>query len=257
MDAALDLIGRENIDWECPHCKSTSLPFQLTKYYVFELCMKISKSLPCPVKVSKSVQYGGSGVFAEKDIAKHSVITYYPPHAVMIDMLDGTTRMIDQLQSYGYLPPDEIHNMIDNYTMSCCMIKFVGDPKIGLGTNPQNPSFVGHLINDSIDVDTLMPLALLLFNSKSDKDLLDFNTALNGFSQNAIFLSCLDKSIPAFPIYAARDIKKGEEITHAYGTTFWLKWLLVKSGVVNRDDAIAFTIVMTRRLWDLIGNQYI
>lgn len=155
-------------------------------------------------RIGKS-QIHGKGLFANCDIKKGEIITYYPAHYVIIKpngykIIDGKIERISIPSSISIgTEHNECYTFVIDENLSIC-----GDPE-----DISNSDFLAHMANDGIK-----------YKSKnSNRTAKEIYNDL-AFKRNNSAIELLDPS--CIYIRAIKDINKDEEITTPYGYQFWI-----------------------------------
>ena len=154
------------------------------------------------VKVTKSSIHG-VGVVATQVIKKGEVVTIYPSHGA------GEERNGELFLAMPGSRP-EYQKMVQDMGYDTMKYEFVQGKLHMLGLpSVRFPIFLGHLINDGSDI------------SSETKYWATF-VAQNNTAFNVYKKICY--------VQAMRDIQPGEELTVAYGTTYWQQFACGKCG---------------------------
>lgn len=156
----------------------------------------------------------GKGIFANCDIKKGEIITYYPAHFVLLkpngyNFVDGKIQVINVTSCFSQ-GRDVNHNysFVINENLSIC-----GDPE-----SIDNPDFLAHMANDGMIVTSC------LFGQKQS----DLYEKLSLVKNNSV-IEISDSS--CIFLRATNDIKEGDEITTPYGYHYWVRENLMKNMV--------------------------
>ena len=166
------------------------------------------------VRVGPStIQGAGDGVFATTDIAEDEIITCYPGDAVMARVAgDGiqSERGRDRVTIWGMHVPAELRAQsnidMEAYGLTVDMTYSI----VGMPTLQDDPSYVGHLINDGAQLCGLggpeigMMLPAYLEQTKRRRN-----------AGHRTLEGCHTVT------FATRDIAAGEELYVTYGATYW------------------------------------
>lgn len=195
------------------HIRSRSEYIKPTKISYDELKINIlMKNIPfgidkCYVKSSK---IHGLGVFSKEKIHKNEIITFYPGHWVISylcenpeigkesDILIFHNEEVEKRKlKYDDFLRIDYNFAIDRYYGIC------GDPRIY-----DDPSYLGHMINDGVEGHHKKDMELYYTVSKDKNNAIYKNIGNVGF--------CV-------AIVALRDIEPDEEILISYGYNYWIR----------------------------------
>lgn len=153
----------------------------------------------------------GRGLFANCDIKAGQILTYYPPHFVILkpngyDYADGKNEkfVVPSYHSDGKVHNDDYLLVLDKNISIC------GDPDI-----IDNADFLAHMANDAMVVNSSS------FGIKQSEIYDTVSNIKNNATLEVRDVSCIF-------IRAVKDIKKGDEITIPYGYNYW-----VRKNIVN------------------------
>jgi hypothetical protein len=150
----------------------------------------------------------GRGVFADVDIPRRTVVTFYPAHYVC-EQVKGAEHTVQHPQ--GLPPMDPAYRITINDTVSLC-----GCPDI---TN--NKYWLGHMLNDPCDFS-------LLKKGKEGKWLIHYRQA----EQRANCRYNTDKD--CLYLVTTQDIKAGQELMVSYGADYWF----TRAGLSSPNNTI-------------------
>lgn len=155
------------------------------------------------VEVRKS-NIHGNGVFAKKDINIDEIITFYPVDVLYLNVGEEETVMSFSNRYKQLYNDDLIGNIKSNYRYYIDEnINVIGDPIFF-----NNPNYLGHLINDSMN------------HNKTKKSRNKY------ISQSQLKSNCdLISNTPFLYIAVVSNkfIKKDEELFVSYGVQYWDK----------------------------------
>lgn len=158
--------------------------------------------------VIKESNVHGKGVFAKKDIKKGQIVTLYPGD-IAIYLPEGNNG--DKTLSYNFFS-DRMSSRAEegkNYYLDMSRYSCSIDSKHIISGCPDftdNPSYLGHMINDRFVCD-------------HDKITPEIYFELSLKKTNSMFVPIADNIQVA--VVARRDIKAGEEIFVSYGVQYW------------------------------------
>lgn len=136
-----------------------------------------------------------SGVFANRNIAKNEIITYYPAHYIYksdkIPIYKITKRLPKNYRDYIIQVKDDII--------------LIGHPGIY-----ENMNWVGHKINDGYKHN---------YKIINDKNINNYNKKSDNYNNSAFSYNKIDEIIL---VIATKNIKKNDEILVSYGFDYWL-----------------------------------
>lgn len=153
----------------------------------------------------------GKGIFANCDIRKGQLITYYPAHFVLIkpngyNYVDGKIQVVTISSSFSNgRQPNLKYSFVIDENLSIC-----GDPE-----NIDNSDFLAHMTNDAMVVSSAS------FGEKQNEIYEKISTIRNNAILKVDDSSCIY-------LLATKDIKEGDEITTPYGYNYWVRENLMK-----------------------------
>jgi len=146
-----------------------------------------------PISVRPSQH--GRGVFADCDIPRRTIITFYPAHYLCINV-KGSEHTVNQPQ--GLPAMDTAYRISISDTVS-----FVGCPDI-----TDHPWFLGHMLNDNCDVS-------LLKKGKEGKWLQHYRVMEQKTNTR------YEREQDCLYLVTTEDIKAGQELFVSYGSDYW------------------------------------
>lgn len=164
----------------------------------------------------------GLGLFARKNIKANTIISFYPAHALGVDVEEGEgfiSNASDQeyFQSHPSFKSSYLHCTDQPIFKRPSLLQQAGleDVPLYLDVNPNRPivgAWVSQMINDGATV-----------QSNTEAGVLDY------YQATKLAKNCIHIPFGPSPIMATvttRKVKKGEEFLTSYGATYWLGVLL-------------------------------
>jgi hypothetical protein len=147
----------------------------------------------------------GRGIFAQYDIPKDSIVTFYPRHAIRInDVITIDSQLTNDYNAYIN------SNAFDDYEM----LLRNNESIIGFPTITKDTKFIGHMINDPIGNTFYSPkrsIIIRCINEYHKRMINDSNCACQtNYETNETY------------IVTRRDIIKDDELLMPYGAKYWL-----------------------------------
>ena len=199
-----------------------------------QMCSKCMKSIE--IKES-SIPGAGLGLFAKKNIKAKTIVSFYPAHALGID-IDGAegdsistfVASSDKDQEYFQNHPSARSSYLHctdqpifkRPSMLSLLDESVKDIPLYLDVNPNKEiktGWVSQMINDGATVDT-----------NTEQGVLDYYN-MSGKNKNCIHIPFGPSPIMA--TVTTKKVKKGDELFTSYGCTYWLGVLLDMQGEEN------------------------
>jgi len=169
-----------------------------------------------------SIPGAGLGLFARKNIKANTIISFYPAHALGVDVVEGAGFICDESdQEYFQKHPSSkssyLHCTDQPIFKRQSLIQQAGleDTPLYLDVNPNRPivdAWVSQMINDGATV-----------QSNTEEGVLEYYQATKQAK------NCIHIPFGPSPIMATvttRKVKKGQEFLTSYGATYWLGVLL-------------------------------
>ncbi len=195
-----------------------------------------------------SIKGAGLGLFAKKNIKAGTIISFYPAHALGVEVETSST--------FQYLPIDqdyfEEHPCTSSSYLHCTdqpLFKRksiisdessnMKDIPLYLDVNPTKeiiPAWVSQMINDGATVKTNTEQGVLDYYNMSNK-----------------MRNCIHIPFGPSPIMATvttRKVKKGEEFFTTYGGTYWLGVLLD----IHGEEGVGVTFKIQKQIQDTAAD---
>jgi hypothetical protein len=148
----------------------------------------------------KNSRIHGRGVFATCDIPKHSIVTLYPRHMIILDGLIESHMMADDMN----------FDVIDYQMKLSENISIVGFP-----THTSDPKMLGHMLNDPVGNTFYSP-----YKSHIRQSILKYFTDIS-YICNCTCKTDMDVGITY--ILTLKNIKCDEELVMPYGPQYWFR----------------------------------
>jgi len=168
-----------------------------------------------------SIPGAGLGLFAKKPIKANTIVSFYPAHALGLDV-DGQQKFVCSQEDQEYF---QKHPSSKSSYLHCTdqplfkrpsfLSKIVNDEPIYLDVNPDRPivdGWASQMINDGAKITANTEEGVLAYYQASKRE-----------------KNCIHIPFGPSPIMATvttKKVKKGQELLTTYGGTYWLGvWL--------------------------------
>lgn len=196
-----------------------------------------------------SIAGAGLGLFAKKNIKAGTIVSFYPAHALGVEMETGESNCSS---TFSFLDSDRTYFQDHPCTASCYLhctdqalfkrssilldiAQGLEDVPLYLDVNPRRPivpAWVSQFINDGATVE-----------SNNEEGVLDYYKGTKS-KKNCIHIPWGPS--PVMATVATKKIKKGEELFTSYGGTYWLGVLLDVRG----EEGVGITTKIQKEIKD-------
>jgi hypothetical protein len=208
-----------------------------------------------------SIPGGGLGLFATELIQAGTIISFYPAHALGLEMDDGSIRRVSIDYATGKTQEEQqqqqendendtttspsstdqeqayIHHILgQRLLMKTDIVQDLGGAAIFVDVDlnqPESPGFVGHRINDGATVLTNTEAGVLTYYQAS-RD-----------AKNCIHVPFGPS--PLLAVVTTKKVKKNQEFFTTYGVSYWLESLLKDETEEIEETDMTDAIVLQAR----------